>query len=573
MCGGCPYWKYPAMVYFYVKGITNVFTNTNQHYKFAVNNIDGSIFMAMGTSVYKVDLTTGAMSNPIGVQGPSTIKWWFASISSSVLGNYLYVIQNQDTYRVDLDMGAYDILYPSKLATCILEDSTNPNVVLWIVQPTMIRQVDPLSAVDLSTYAITGANYVCVHPIDSNTLYVTGTFGLKSLNKATGAFTTIKTGTAFTVCQVTPDATYIVLSAANTKIVLAYPLSNGGLSNIIGNSIVTGILITDTKVVLGIDSVGVRNATYGSADSRMCSPGQFGQNAGMLGPDSCTLCIAGNLCPGGANVTSCLPGTYSATTGLREQAQCLPCPAGSYCKGGQCPSGTDCSIDPVTGQCTGQGCKGGQCVSGADCSTDPNTGLCSGQGCVHGDSVETCPPGSYSMQTGLAKSTDCPLCIQGFYCPDTLTMLPCPNNTWSVAGSNDLGDCTCAPGYRCVITKVVHAQVVLQMSATTFKSSPLLQSKYIAAIAAAANVDPSLVTIQGVFSVNTPPTGRRLLNHRRGSPWEPKAIEIHTLIHQGHMIELNDLDAHLFDHGLPPHRSVIIAMHDEVVQTYRHTEW
>jgi hypothetical protein len=543
LCGACPYWQYPPMIYFYSQAPVPVFSNINQRYKFAVNSLDGTIFMAMGTSIYKVDLTTGALSAPISVQGPgpSTVKWWFASISTSVLGNFLYVIQNQDVYKVDLDMGAASYTYPSKLATCILEDSTSPNVVLWIVQPTLIRQVDPISAVDTANYATAGANYVCINPADPATLYVTGTFGLRSMNKATGAFTTIKTGTAYTVCEVTADGAWIILSAAITKTTIAYPLLRGGTSNII-TGVVSGILISGNRLVLGLDGVGVQNVTFSSADSRLCAPGQFGPYAGLKGPDSCTLCEEGNLCPGGPNVTACAPGTYNTQTGQREQAQCQVCPAGSYCPGGVCRG--DCNIDSTSGICTGVDCDGG-------------------------NASYTCDPGTYSTQAGLSKKTDCPLCIANYYCPDSLTILKCPNNTQSSTGSNDLGDCKCGPGYQCIITKVVHASVILQISAERFRMDTQLQTNYANAIAASAGVDPSLVTIQGIFSVNAPPTGRRLLSHRRGTPWQFHAVEIHTLIHHTELIELVDLDAHLETQGLPPHHSLSMSLQEEVVQSYR----
>jgi len=541
LCGACPYWQYPPMIYFYAQPSVTVLTNTAQRYKFAVSALDGTVFMAMGTSVYKVDLTSGALSAPVGVQGPSTISWWFASLSTSVLGNYLYVIRNADVYRVDLEMGAYDIIYPSKLATCILEDSTNPNVVLWIVQPSMVRQVDPLSASDISAYTISGATFACVNPADPATLYIVGTFGLKSMNKATGAFTTLKTGTAYTVCQVTQDGSWIILSAAAIKNTIAFPLLKGGTSNIITGT-VSGILIAGNQLVLGLDSVGVKNVTFSSADSRLCPPGQFGPYPGLKGPDACVLCEWGNLCPGGPNVTACAPGTYSTNTGQREQAQCSVCPAGSYCPGGVCSG---------------------------DCSINPSTGVCSGPDCEGGNITYTCPPGSYSTQPGLANKQDCPLCIANYYCPDALTILPCPNNTQSSAGANDLSQCKCGPGYQCIITKVVHASVVLQISADRFRMDTQLQKNYANAIAASAGVDPSLVSIQGIFSVNAPPTGRRLLSHRRGSPWQFQAVEIHTLIHQPMLMELVDLDSHLELQGLPPHHSLSMSLHEEIVQSYR----
>ena len=540
LCGACPYWQYPPTVFFYVLSMSAVLSSGDRNYKFAVNNLDGSIFMAKGTSIYTVDLSSGQVSQPLVVQGPSNTVWWFASISSSVLGNYIYLIRNQDVYRVDLDMKSYDIVYPSRLATCILEDSTQQgNVMLWIVQPTSVRQVDPLAAIDLNVYSISGANYACVNPIDPTTLYVTGSFGLKGLNKATGVFTTILAGSAFTTCQITPDGNFVVLAQPALKKVVVYSLFDGTVTPIIANAAVSGVYVDSKAMVFGVDSVGVRNVTYNSADSRTCAPGQYGKNFGMTSPDTCTLCPAGNLCPGGANVTSCAPGTFSNQTGLRQQQQCAVCPAGYYCSGATCPQGFDCSV---------------------------NSGVCSGPDCAGADSPHTCPPGSYSLNTGLALPTDCPLCLAGSYCPDTVTMIKCPNNTWAAAGSSDLSSCLCAKGFRCVITKIVHAQIVLSMTATQFTT--LLQQKYRAAVAAAAGVDISLVSIQGFFSITSPPSGRRLLGHR--GEWDPRAVDVHTLIHRSEMVELNQLNMHLSNHGLPTSRSVRVSLQEEVVQTFRH---
>ena len=547
-CGACSFWKYPPALHFFqglVPGtqttqLTSVLSNTQQqHYAFAISSIDGTMFMAMGTALYNVNLNTGALSVPLNLQGPSTRQWWYASIATSVLGNYLYVVQNPNVFRVDLAMGAYDTIYPSLMATCVAEDSTQPQTVLWIVQPTMLRKVDPIAAVDINSYTLSGATYVCVNPQDPVTLYVVGTFGLKSLNKNTGAFATLKTGIAFSVCQVTPDGNFIALTQVSPKIVVVYSLFDKTVTNVIGGATVSAIYIDGSNLVFGIDSVGVRNVSYSYADSRNCDPGQFNENTALTDPSQCILCSVGNLCPGGANITSCAPGTYSTQTGLREQAQCTVCPAGFFCQGATCPdtTGSGCSI---------------------------TAGVCSGGMCNANNSLQTCPRGSYSLSTGLMQAADCPLCVAGFYCPNPTTQLACPNNTWSVAGSQDLSACTCAPGYQCVITKIVHAQVMLAMTVAQFQA---VQSKYIAAVAAAAGVSVNLVSVQGVFSTYSPPSGRRLLGHK--GEWNSAAVDVHTLIHVSELRSLSNLNMHLRTQGLGPHRGVQVSLHQEIVQTYR----
>ena len=554
VCGACSYWKYPPAMHF-LPGlipntksiqITPVLASTQQHYAFATSSIDGTMYAAMGTALYKVDLTAGVLSPALNFQGPSTRAWWYASISASVLGNYLYAIQNQDVYRIDMNMGAYDIVYSSKLATCIVEDSTQPQTVLWIVQPTTIRQVDPIAAVDITGYTLSGGSYVCVNPQDPVTLFVVGTFGLKSLNKITGAFTTLKTGIAYTVCQVTQDGNFVIMMQNTPKVAVVFSLFDSSITNLVSAS-VSGIFTDGSNIVFGIDSIGVRNISYTYADSRNCQQGAYCESGGNPGPDSCTVCAFGNLCPGGPNVTSCMPGTYSNATGLREQAQCMICPAGAYCQGAVCTNPSDCSIDP-------------------------STGVCSGAACDATNNIQTCKPGTYSLSTGLRQPGDCPLCVAGFYCPNTYTQLPCPNNTWSIEGSSDLSACACAAGYQCIITKIVHAQVVLAMSYLAFTSNPAMQSKYISAVAAAAGVTTNQVSIQGIFSVNSPPSGRRLLEHRRGE-WNPSAVDVHTLIHVSDLADLSSLNIHLRKRGLPPHRGVTVSLHEEVVQSFQLQPW
>ena len=177
---------------------------------------------------------------------------------------------------------------------------------LWIVQATVVRQVDPIAAIDLNDYTISGAHHVCVNPKDSNTLYVTGSFGLKSLDKTTGAFTTLKTGAAYTVCQVTPDGHFVVMTQTSPKVVVVYSIYDQTLTNIVGNAAVSGMYVDSANIVLGVDLTGIVNVSYSYADSRDCPVGSFSENGGNIGPQQCTTCPYGNLCPGGTSVSSCV---------------------------------------------------------------------------------------------------------------------------------------------------------------------------------------------------------------------------------------------------------------------------
>jgi hypothetical protein len=224
------------------------------------------------------------------------------------------------------------------------------------------------------------------------------------------------------------------------------------------------------------------------------------------------VCPAGSLCPGGANITTCHAGTFSVSTGLREQGQCSPCPAGYFCLGG----------------------------------TDQ----------------ELCPLGSYSLTAGLSTPTACSACPQGFYCTNTTVILACPSNTNSPAGSSDLGSCSCNAGYKCQITKVVHAEVTLPISVSEFAT---LQSAYRLAVAAAAGVDPSQIVIVSVTSVS-PSGNRRLLSDRTFT-------EVHTSIYNSKYNAsphkaLVTLNTHLARAGLQ-HSGVRVTLHEEVQKANR----
>ena len=513
MCGVCSYWKYPATVVFQPLSLSAVLSQNQQHFQFAVDSVNGGMFLAMGTSVYHVDLTTGLLSQPVTIQFPGR-SWWFASLTTSNLGGYLYGVQDRYAFRVDLNMGSWDKNYAAVLPSCIVEDTSRPIAVIWIAQPAGIVGMDPVQeTVTLYNYAIAGSNYVCLNPMDSGYMYVTGTFGLRKVDKSVGTYTTILSGTPYTVCHVTPDGLFVILSQSTGKTVWSYSLFDGTLLKIASNALVSGLYVDGKNVVLGVDAVGVRNITYNEADSRTCSPGKYNLAAGLGSESSCLVCEPGRLCSGGENHTACVPGTYSPSTGLRQQEQCRACPAGYFCNGA--------------------------------------------------DALTVCPLGSFSPATHLVQSSDCPLCSENFFCPNTTTQLQCPANTVSLPGCHDLSECTCMPGYRCIIAKVVHAEITLQMSAAQF--TPAMQAKYIAAIALSAGVDVSKVTIVSVQQINLPTTTglRRLLSSG------VLALEVHTSIYEAPTDKLSDLNGHLNRHGLPSYHEVRIFVHNEVVDSVR----
>ena len=513
MCGVCPYWKFPATVVFQPLTLKAVLTQNAQHFQFAPDSVNGGMFLAMGTSVYHVDLTTGILSQPVTIQFPGR-SWWFASLTTSNLGGYLYGVQDRYAFRVDLNMGSWDKNYAAVLPSCIVEDTSRPVAVIWIAQPSGILGMDPVQeSIQLFNFPIAGTNYVCLSPTDSDYMYVTGTFGLRKVSKSTGTYTSLLTGTAYTVCSVTPDGIFVILSQATTKTVWSYSLFDTAVLKIASNALVSGLYVDGQNIVLGVDAVGVRNISYAEADSRSCSPGKYNEAMGLVSESQCTACEPGRLCPGGSNHTACIPGTYSPSTGLRQQEQCLTCPAGYYCPGAEV--------------------------------------------------LTVCPLGSFSPATKLVKASDCPLCSENYFCPNTTTQLPCPANTVSLAGSHDLSECTCMPGYRCIIAKVVHAEIVLQMTEAQFTDT--VRAKYLAAIAASAGVDVSKVAIVSVQQVSVTGAGglRRLLG------FGTMALEVHTSIYEAPTESLSDLNGHLNRQGLPSYHEVRIFVHNEVVDSVR----
>ncbi len=288
-----------------------------------------------------------------------------------------------------------------------------------------------------------------------------------------------------------------------------------------------------TLCVAGTFSTAVSAATV--ATCRQCAPGYFSVSAGL------TVC------------QPCSPGTYSTTPALVSQSQCGTCPIGGICSGGAslayCVAGT-------VGYGTGFSLQ-------SQCSA-----CTSGYYCPGGAVITTCPLGSYSLATDVPSSALCPKCPTNNYCTNTTTEIVCPVNTNSQAGSSDLASCVCNPGYRCEMVQVVHAEITLPINASQFAE---LQAAYIAAVAAAAGVDPSQVII---VSITDAPTGgaRRSLD---GATAPEQAIEIHASIynsmHTGSPHRaLRTLDLELESLGLPaPLRSIRISLHREVVRATR----
>ena len=121
-------------------------------------------------------------------------------------------------------------------------------------------------------------------------------------------------------------------------------------------------------------------------------------------------------------------------------------------------------------------------------------------------------PGSYSLDVG--RTSDCPVCQSNFYCRTSTLKEACPMHTTSAAGSYSRLNCKCNPGYSCTYYKRIQAIVTLNSTAYDFNNNVGgVRDAFIAAMAAAANVQSQHVTINGVVSRSTARSGsRRLLS-------------------------------------------------------------
>ena len=126
------------------------------------------------------------------------------------------------------------------------------------------------------------------------------------------------------------------------------------------------------------DSLGQTEPT-GPCDERYYCSGNATTPTPNDGGITGAPCTVNHYCPEGtAEPIPCEDGTYTDTT---QNAACWPCTAGYYCVGMPqlCPPGYYCP---------------------------EGTGLV----------WESCPPGTFSQDVGLANSSQCTQCLGGYYC-------------------------------------------------------------------------------------------------------------------------------------------------------------
>jgi hypothetical protein len=154
-----------------------------------------------------------------------------------------------------------------------------------------------------------------------------------------------------------------------------------------------------------------------------------------------------------------------------------------------------------------------------------------------------CQPGTYSLIVG--RSSNCPLCEANFYCRTSTTKDVCPLHTTSSAGSYSRVNCLCDPGYQCTYYKQIQAVVTLNATLWEFNNDINgVRTAFINAMAAAAGVHPSYVTINDVLAQGR---RRRLLSAGDGI----ETIDVHASVTGA--VKLRDLDKHLNRHSSKLH--------------------
>ena len=173
----------------------------------------------------------------------------------------------------------------------------------------------------------------------------------------------------------------------------------------------------------------------------------------------------------GENCVSCPAGSYKPTVGSDT---CTACATGTYFDGVAPFSSNKCKHCPTNSQNIAAGvgvdscaCQAGYikdnaacrpCTAGFYCPTETQEIQCyyGATASEASSSVNDCVclPGFYANCTGESCHHSCLLCPVNFYCPgaqsasgDALVACPSESSTLTLAGSGDISDCKCNPGW------------------------------------------------------------------------------------------------------------------------------
>lgn len=476
-----------------------------------------SLLAATETDIYTIDIASGAATKLTYVkQHVSPILQIYAAQDRASF----YIVQDK-VYRFSYT--GPELLGPELLGPELLTAYSTPQpssmvevgTSIWVFASSDLSQYDKLEesfirSVPYPTGLTSVVAYSCTHTSHPDDLYVVGTsttqaFGFRKFRLSTNSWSTISlTLPRITRCAFTTEGQFVFLTT--TTATWVYSLTEATLTQVYTGQ-VTGLYLQQTYALLARQNQPIAKQPIIVEDARNCGPGKHSQSAGLTAESQCQPCPTGFLCPGGAALQPCTAGTYSDNDGLRVQQQCTVCPPGHFC--------------------------------------------------TAGDAIQLCPLGSYSLAEGLRFASQCDTCPPNFYCPNTTVIFPCPDNTMSSAGSSDLGKCLCNAGYKCEVTKVIHAEVTLPITVQDFDA---MRQQYILAVAAAAGVDPSQVIIVSVTPSSGPTRRRRLMSNKY-------YIEVHTSVYKTKDVQLKSLQLHLKRRGLPPHHDLNIEIHREVVSS------
>lgn len=208
--------------------------------------------------------------------------------------------------------------------------------------------------------------------------------------------------------------------------------------------------------------IGTYNNNTGARDISDCTICKIGVPVGTVcdkvGLSKPELCPTGKFCPisGITSEIDCPMGSYNSKQGSISENDCIKCPAGYYCRKKGMSIPTICPI--------GYYCQTGYIIPSA-CPTgtyNGNTGIENITGC------NKCPAGKFNANIGQTTINNCFSCPSGtfcqegssspipcpsnFYCPDTLTKIPCKKGTY-YSGVQGISENVCSPcpkGYVCL---------------------------------------------------------------------------------------------------------------------------
>ena len=274
----------------------------------------------------------------------------------------------------------------------------------------------------------------------------------------------------------------------------------GGLGG--GGYGIYGIAATDARVAASASGLSRTGGGGGGARGDGYHGGEGGSGLILIAwTSTVTSCPAGSYSTASAvtTCTSCTAGTYS--TALAATA-CTNCVAGTYFTGTGAQASATCARCGAGAYSTASGA-----ASGATCTNCTAGTYSTALGITTGASCLACVSGTFAAASGAIA---CSPCTANFFCPPSTTApQQCPSHTWSAPGASSRLDCACDKGFRCRYTKRITVILTLNCTLEDFNNNVgNVRTEMIAAIAAAAHVDPSQVVINGVLP-------HSLARHRR----------------------------------------------------------